>query len=102
MGNNRILIRDNFQVDNVVKRPTVIFDNETKVLYKIGEYVDMLDYYNKFKEDLALSGETKRMAALDILELDKDQELIDKVFNVPGYLGKVLRSWILTSLLQMC
>lgn len=88
--NKRILIRDDKQVFNIARRPTIVFNKRTKTLLNIGEYVEMLDYFNKKKEYLLQEGFASEAQSLEFLELEKDQELIDKILNTPDYLSKIL------------
>lgn len=81
-----ILIRDEKTIYNSVKTPAVVFDKDLGVLLKIGDYSEMEKYYeittNIYKERSL----NFMVESLILLELPKDQDIVDKVFQNTGYL----------------
>ena len=82
------LIRDEKgEVFNRVKTPTVVFDGKDAVLYKIGEKEAMEDYYELCQKRYRSSGFHSMADDLVLMDIPKDQETIDKVFQITGYIG---------------
>jgi len=86
----------------IIKRPTVIFDNDNYAMLKIGEYEEIEEYYKTMRKSLnnidysklnrklstmgfpALTKPLER--SLELIELPRDQDLIDNVMHNTGYL----------------
>lgn len=84
-------IQDEKNVYNKVTRPTVVFDKEDGVLLKIGEYDTMRNYYDQIHGVYTQAGLHDIANELVLMELPKDQEIIDKVFNIAGYIKRVYK-----------
>lgn len=85
-----------------IKRPTVIFDNDNYAMLKIGEYEEIKEYYKTMRKSLkkidysklnrklntmGLPALTKPLErSLELMELPRDQDLIDNVMHNTGYL----------------
>lgn len=85
-----------------LKRPAVVCDNDEYVVFKIGEYDEILEYYkfvrreyakldhkiiNKSFEKLGLPSLDKPMErSIEIIELPANQELVENVIYNTGYL----------------
>lgn len=85
-----------------IKRPTVIFDNDNYAMLKIGEYEEIKEYYKTMRKSLnnidysklnrklstmGLPALTKPLErSFELMELPRDQDLIDNVMHNMGYL----------------
>lgn len=67
------------EVISKVKRPTVLFDSEDGTLYKLGEYEEVKIHYDKCVSTYKDFGLDDHVETLVILELQKNQELVDKI-----------------------
>lgn len=82
-----MLIRDECgKVFNKVNTPAVVFDKESGVYHKVGEYDILKDYYDLAVKAYRTQGFPEMARNLVLLELPKDQEVIDKVFQNSGYI----------------
>lgn len=77
------------EVFNRVNRPTVVFDSETFTWHKIGELEDMIEYLHESRDAYSKAGLRAMAKSLKLLELPQDQELVDNVFNITGYIRVV-------------
>lgn len=105
--------KDLWTTFNVVDTPGVVFDSSTNIYYRIGEFNNLKVYYTqrqlnikqiintleeRQKADCLPSRESwineykNMLKHLALLELPKDQKLIDKIFNNSGYLDTYIRS----------
>lgn len=86
MKNKTIEIRsENGQVFNTIIRPAVVADVVSGVIFKINEYEIMESYYSsviKAYTDCGLHDIAKQIL---LIELPKDQDQIDKIFQISGY-----------------
>ncbi|MGX1195760.1 hypothetical protein [Metabacillus sp. SLBN-84] len=76
-------------IHNKVTNPAAVFDKDSGTLHKIGEREEILDYFNAMNEAYRGAGFHDIADDLHYIELPKDQEEIDKVFQITGYI-KVL------------
>lgn len=84
---SKIKIQDsNGQKISEVNQPTAVFDQESGSLHKIGEYKDVLEYYNKMVSQYTNNGFSQIAEDIVLFELPKDQETVDKVFQTTGYI----------------
>ena len=86
-----ILIRDdNGKVYNYCNKPSVIVDTvdpENYFIRKIGE-----EKYKKLIEKYKKAGLKEEVKKTILIELPKDQELVDKISNYNSFLKKVVDS----------
>lgn len=83
------LIRDSSgKVYNTVKNPAVVLDG--KVLLKIGEYEDMVEYFHHAVNCYIESNLSSMIDDMCVVKLPHIQEEIDKVFQISGYIPKEL------------
>ena len=80
-------IQDDHKVYRMVKQPAAVFDKKTHILLKIGEYQDMLEYYSNTQDTYRNSGLHDMASDIVFMELPKDQDEIDKVFQITNYIG---------------
>ena len=71
---------------NTLTKPAVVFDKSSGTLHKIGEYADMLNYFSISEGAYRKAGFTDIADDVTLMELPRDQEIIDKVFQNTGYL----------------
>lgn len=71
---------------STLTNPAVVFDKKNGTLHKIGEYADMLKYFNSTQAayQKARFPDITDDVALMVLPLDQDE--IDKAFQNPSYL----------------
>lgn len=72
---------------NEVQNPAVVYDAQGSVLLKIGEWENMMVYYNYLQELYRNNGLSDVASDICLMELPKDQEEIDKVFQICDYIG---------------
>jgi hypothetical protein len=82
-------IRDRTIVYNRVKNPAVVFDRESGTLHRIGERKAMLTYFNSESKKYRANGLHNEADNLTYMELPKDQQEIDKTFQITGYIKKL-------------
>jgi len=79
-------IQDNRTIYNQVDSPAAVFDADTGTLYKIGESVDIFNYYEETQQLYRSKGFPDMADALIFVDLPKDQDLVDKVFQCSGFI----------------
>lgn len=79
-------IRDNKTVHNRVFKPGAVFDRSDGTLLKIGEYQVITTYFEKVQRVYRQAGQSEIADDILIMHLPPDQEIIDKVFNISGYI----------------
>lgn len=86
------LIQDSTgKVFNKVQNPTAVYDARDSVLLKIGEWENMYKFYEEVQARYNLFGYSEEARDIHIMTLPKDQELIDKVFQICDYIGVLHR-----------
>lgn len=88
------LIRDNTQVFNEVSEPGAIMDVKTGTLLKIGEYEVMEEYWEFMRKQYINNGFRDMADDIMLVQLPKNQEIIDKVFNISDYIGTLYKKGI--------
>lgn len=84
----KFLIQDSKgNIYNEVTRPAAVFDTQLGTLHKIGEYDDMLAYYEHLCYTYKAGGFPEMAADLAVMDLPADQKEIDKVFQSVDYIG---------------
>lgn len=84
------LIRDGSgKVYNKVIIPAVVYDAKDSVLLKIGEKEEMETYFETVQNQYRFFGFNEMADDISFMELPKDQETIDKVFQICDYIGKL-------------
>jgi len=91
-----ILIRDSKgAIYNTVQNPTIIVDTVDPKNYfirKIGEKENLKIKFKELIEKYKKAGLKEEVEKTILIELPKDQELIDKISNYNSYLKKVVDS----------
>lgn len=82
----------NGTVYNTVYNPAVVFDKESGTWHKIGEFEDMKEYYQMSVLEYKKHNLEKMANDLVLLELPLDQELIDNIFQITGFIKNVYSS----------
>lgn len=78
-------IRDgNGKVYSEVEHPAMVFNMNTGVMIKIGEFKDMLGYHATMCKAYEATGFDDIASELAVAEIP-NQEEIDKVFQITGY-----------------
>lgn len=91
-----ILIQDESgEIYNKTNNPAVVFDKESGVYHKIGGYNSMKSYYEVARTAYEANGFQEMADNLILLELPKDQEIVDKVFQITGFLKTFYESEVL-------
>ncbi|GLI82398.1 hypothetical protein ANABIO32_00840 [Rossellomorea marisflavi] len=86
------LIRDGSGfVYNEVVNPAAVYDSRDSVLLKIGEKQEMKNYFNTVQNQYRSYGFSDMADDISFMELPRDQETIDKVFQISDYIGKLHR-----------
>lgn len=70
---------------NTVTNPAVIFDKSTGTLHKIGEFADILNHFDVMQAAYHNAGFAGIADDITLMELPRDQETIDKVFQNTGF-----------------
>jgi len=83
-----INIQDGNHIYNKVNKPAAVFDLDTGTLYKIGESEDIFAYYEEVQHVYEESCLFDMADNLIFIELPKDQDLIDKIFQNSGFIKK--------------
>lgn len=93
MNSSTVKIRDyNGAVLNVVEHPAIVYDKDTYTLFRIGEASEIKEYYEKLKSIKCGYDEICQLVdSIAYMELPNNQELIDNLFNITGYLGQFIR-----------
>lgn len=90
MTDKTFLIRNAYgEVFNEVSRPTVVFDTETGTIHKIGDFGVVYKFYDQITTAYVDAGFINQARAMALMELPKDQEIVDNVFNNTGYILKI-------------
>jgi hypothetical protein len=86
------LIRDGAgKIYNTVENPAVVYDSRDSVLLKIGERESMEEFFNTVQNQYRFYGFSDMADDISFMELPRDQEIIDKVFQICDYIGKLHR-----------
>lgn len=85
----QFMIRDNKTVFNQVEQPAVVFDKESGTLLYIGEREVMQEKFEQYNAVYRASGFVDMAEALVLMDLPHDQDVIDKVFQITGYVKKL-------------
>lgn len=81
-----MLIRDGYgTVFNEVENPAVVFNKDSGVYYKVGEYELLKVFHEDVVNGYNEQGFVGMANSLTLLELPKDQEVVDKIFQNSGY-----------------
>lgn len=83
------LLRTKKEVIRKLEDPYVVFDSEHSVLLKIGEKKEMEEYFDLATRSYRSYGYDSQADVICLMELPKDQEEIDKVFNICDYVGRL-------------
>ncbi|PLS19403.1 hypothetical protein CVD28_03030 [Bacillus sp. M6-12] len=75
------------KVFNEVVNPTVVYDSRDSVLLKIGEKEVMETYFETVQNQYRAFGLHDVADDISLMELPKNQEEIDKVFQICDYIG---------------
>lgn len=81
----------NGEVISSVKKPAALFDTEDGTLYKLGEYVEVKSHYERCVSIYKEFGMEDQLETLAFLELKKDQELIDNIFQDSSHLQEIYK-----------
>lgn len=84
------------EVFNRVKEPAVVFDRETGTIYKIGEYEVMEEYFNRTQTLYRSQGFGDIADEMILMELPGNQQIIDRVFQISGYVKRLYEENIKT------
>jgi len=82
-------IRSGGTVFNRAQQPAVVFDKQLGTLYRIGESADMETYYKVVNRAYEEGGFPEMARSVVFMDLPKDQDEIDKVFQITGYVKKL-------------
>lgn len=82
------------EVINKVKNPGAVVDYELGILLKIGEYEDMKEYYEIMRNKYIVANFVSEANSLAYMNLPKDQEEIDKIFQNTGYIKKYITNLV--------
>ncbi|MCM3109977.1 hypothetical protein [Lederbergia lenta] len=77
------------KVFNRVNNPAVVYDSNDSVLLKIGEKETMQQFFEFVQNRYRAYGFHDMANDIALMELPKDQEEIDKVFQICDYIGKL-------------
>ncbi len=77
------------KVFNIVENPAAVFDKSCGTLLKIGEYEAMKAYQLNSIKAYREAGLHDIMEDIVVMELPHDQEEIDKVFQISGYIKRL-------------
>lgn len=85
------LIRDEKHVYQHVARPAAVYDGAQSVLLKIGDYEEMMRYFEAAQKSYREHGLHDVADDLYVMELPHSQEEIDNVFSICDYIGVLHR-----------
>jgi hypothetical protein len=88
-------IRDQSKTFNRVASPYAVYDGRDSVLLKIGEKESMESYFETIQASYRFHGLDEEADDICLMELPKDQEEIDKVFQICDYIGVLHRQIML-------
>lgn len=80
---------DKGEIFNTVEHPAAVFDRETGTLHKIGNRETILEQFNVITEAYRAHGFHDIADDVIYMELPKDQEEIDRVFQITGYIKRL-------------
>lgn len=83
------IIDGNGVIYNRVENPAAVFDKESGTLNRIGERDDMLTYFNMASGQYRANGHHHIADELTYMELPKNQQEIDRVFQITGYIKRL-------------
>ena len=87
-----IQIRDGRgHVFNTVVEPAVVFDSDTGTLHKIGEKNEMEVYLQEAQLKYRQAGYVMEANSLMMMSLPADQNLVDDIFQITGFLRTFYR-----------
>ena len=75
-----------------VARPTFLYDKTSKTRLKYGEYEDVVKAYELMKETYLLNGFNEMADDLAVVEVEPDQEKIDRLFQSSGVFSQFVDS----------
>lgn len=87
-------IRANGEIFNRVSRPACVFDRENGALLKIGEFDEMKQYFHNTTAVYRSHGFNEIASDIVFMELPKDQDEIDKVFQITGYVTRLYNTLV--------
>ncbi|MCY8636672.1 MULTISPECIES: hypothetical protein [Bacillus] len=76
-------------VYNELKNPAAVFDCESGTVHKIGERDKMIKFHEDMKSKYKQFGFDDIAQDIKFMDLPKDQEEIDKVFNICDYIKRL-------------
>lgn len=82
-------IRSEEKVYNKVEQPAAVFDKSTGALFGIGESRTMIEQYDHICNAYLANGMPEMTKSITYMDLPKDQEEIDKVFQITGYIKQL-------------
>jgi ketopantoate reductase len=85
----KIQIRSGNTIYNTVENPAAVFDRSSGTLHRIGEREVMRKYLDESIEIYRKNGFRDIADDLVYMELPLDQEEIDRVFQITGYIKKL-------------
>lgn len=92
MEKKKFLLRDaKGNIFNELNNPAVVFDKDLGVLLKVGEFGVMLDYYKEVVSLYNNAGLSHAAENIALMDLPREQEEIDKVFQISGYVNTLYK-----------
>lgn len=79
-------IRSESKTYSKVEHPAAVFDRTTGVLFAIGESDDMKKQYDSICSAYIKSGYREFSEPITYMDLPRDQDEIDNVFQISGYI----------------
>lgn len=76
-------------VYNRVENPAAVFDRESGTLHKVCEREAAIAYFNMATEKYRAHGHHDIADDVTYMELPKNQQEIDRVFQITGYVKKL-------------
>jgi hypothetical protein len=83
-----VKIRSDNKVYREVKKPAAVYDFESGLL-KIGEEDEMKKYYEVIVKSYEFLDMPQFAATIRFIRLPDDQQLIDKIFNISGFICRI-------------
>lgn len=77
------------EIFNTVEEPAAVFDRETGTLHKIGNRENIMAHFNVMTQAYRAHGFHDMADDVTFMELPKDQEILDKVFQNSGYIKRL-------------
>lgn len=77
------------QIFNTVEEPAAVFDKESGTLHKIGDRENILSHFEVMTQAYRVHGFHDIADDITFMELPKNQEVIDKVFQNTGYIKRL-------------